>query len=244
MWSEEDMLRAWEQGEGRTPVLQAQALLQAGYPQQSLAQLDSLTVGQRDGLLFSLRERAFGSLLQGSARCPACGERSLFSLQTTDLRVSTTAAPPSLPLTLHHDDWVLRFRLPCSRDLQQAARLGEVSAARQQLLCSCLLSAHHSGIEVLARDLPAEVQQRLAAALAEQDAQSEVVLALHCAHCGHPWQALLDIVQFLWREVSARATQLLQDVATLARAFGWSESAVLQLGPVRRQRYLELAGHE
>ncbi|HPH28546.1 MAG TPA: phage baseplate protein, partial [Pseudomonadota bacterium] len=79
MWSEEDMLRAWEQGEGRAPVLQAQALLQAGYPQQSLAQLDSLTVGQRDGLLFALRERAFGSLLQGSARCPACGERSLFS---------------------------------------------------------------------------------------------------------------------------------------------------------------------
>ncbi len=38
----------------------------------------------------------------------------------------------------------------------------------------------------------------------------------------------------------SRAERLLREVHTLARAYGWSEGAILELGSARRERYLEL----
>jgi hypothetical protein len=54
----------------------------------------------------------------------------------------------------------------------------------------------------------------------------------------------LDPGEFLWSKVNLQAHRLLQDVHLLARAYGWTESDVLRLGPGRRQAYLELAGVE
>ena len=52
----------------------------------------------------------------------------------------------------------------------------------------------------------------------------------------------LDVASFVWEELDGWARRLLQDVAVLARAFGWTEEDGVALSPTRREAYLELAG--
>jgi hypothetical protein len=65
---------------------------------------------------------------------------------------------------------------------------------------------------------------------------------LTCDGCGAQSASPFDISTFFWRELSARAQQILLDVHELAGAYGWRESDVLSLSPSRRRRYLELLG--
>lgn len=246
MLRESQILQAWESGEGQPPAEQALCLLRYGYPDRSLAQLLSLPVGERDALLFALRERSFGPSLQGAARCPSCKEQSLFSVPLSALRVSASQ-PMSQTFQLDCEGLQILFRLPTVSDLRQAAQLAEVEAVRSFLIHCCIVSVSR-GEESVQKSawnrLPAQVERALADALSAHDPQSEVLLALCCAHCGHSYSALLDIVRFLWTELSARAERLFQEIDALARAYGWTESEILQLGPARRRRYLELVSHE
>jgi hypothetical protein len=223
-----DILYAWESGEGRPSVEKALALLQYGFPECSLEELAALPIGQRDTLLLQLREQTFGRMLRGYIECPRCGERLSFSAQISDLCVS--APNHSGPLVLRYGDWVVHFRLPDSHDLVAAAWCGEVAAARLEILARCLLSAQKSGAELAAADLPDEVGAALAAAMSEQDPQAEVLLSMNCAACQHVWRAAFEIVTFFWAEFAAQARTILDEVALLARAFGWREADKLIAG--------------
>ena len=75
--------------------------------------------------------------------------------------------------------------------------------------------------------LPASVRMAIAKELAVIDPQAEILLDLSCPTCGNQWQGLFDIVSFLWAEIRARARRLLQEVDTLARAYGWAETDIL-----------------
>ncbi len=79
------------------------------------------------------------------------------------------------------------------------------------------------------------------AAWAAADPLAVTELALTCPACGHRWQEEADLGPFVWRQVDGWAEGLLDDVAHLARAYGWRESDVLALPPSRRRRYLERA---
>ena len=80
--------------------------------------------------------------------------------------------------------------------------------------------------------------EALTTQMAEADPQAEIVLNFICPECNQAWQALFDIVAFLWAKISRQAQRHLQDVHTLARAYGWAEADILSLSPVRRQFYL------
>jgi hypothetical protein len=47
------------------------------------------------------------------------------------------------------------------------------------------------------------------------------------------------VAAFVWEEIEACAARLLDDVHVLARAYGWSERAILALPEMRRAAYLE-----
>ena len=49
-----------------------------------------------------------------------------------------------------------------------------------------------------------------------------------------------QLAGFVWTELSGRARRVLGDVATLARAFGWTEGQVMALPEKRRAAYLAL----
>jgi hypothetical protein len=65
-------------------------------------------------------------------------------------------------------------------------------------------------------------------------------MLLTCPNCCNQWEGQFDIASYLWTEINTWARHMLQEVYLLARAFGWSEYAILTMSPQRRQLYLEM----
>jgi hypothetical protein len=145
-------------------------------------------------------------------------------------------------LSLVHNGYQVRFRLPNSLDLVAIAGNGDVDATRQGLLERCLLTVHHDGAETAVDRLPAEVLDAVVGCMAEADPQADVQLDLTCPECEHRWQAAFDIVTYFWTEINAWAHRILREVHTLASAYGWREADILAMSAWRRAYYLELVG--
>lgn len=239
MMTDSDILRAWERGEGKPPVEQALILLGCGHPDRPAAELARLSIGERDALLLQLREQLLGSTLRGYVECPRCGERLVFKLQSADLRAPAASPQPDKVLCV--GDWTVQFRLLDSNDLIAVAREHTVRAVRAKLLSRCLLLVAHGGEPLSTPELPPEVEAALIAALAAEDPQAELFFGMHCAACRHAWRVLFDIAVFFWTEFSTRARDLLDEIATLARVYGWREEDILSMSTRRRQQYVQRA---
>jgi hypothetical protein len=79
------------------------------------------------------------------------------------------------------------------------------------------------------------------AAAAHLAGPAAATLATSCPRCDADVRVAIDVGALLWERVSTAAQHLLVEIATLARAFGWSEDDVLALTPARRSAYLALA---
>ena len=241
--SAQDILQLWETGQHQHPIDRALTLLLVAFPDKSLDELASLSVGQRDGCLLTLRELTFGSKLDGIAECPNCGERLEFAMNVADVQVGDSASGlvgTEFSLTL--EDFDLQVRLPTSHDLAAIAHCTELETARSLLTQRCLHQVNQNGMMLKAIDLPPTVLTQLADRLTERDPQAEIWLDFSCPACRHDWQLLFDIVTFFWTELSAQAKRLMREVHTLARFYGWRESDILSMSSVRRQAYLEMVG--
>ena len=198
-----------------------------------------LSIGQRDALLLSLREAAFGPQLVAVAACSECGERLEWTFETADLRVNQDI-DPDRELAVDTDGYDVAFRLPNSLDLAVVANLSDIESVRLELLRRCILIAQYGGRQLRSDELPETVVASVVQRMSEVDPQADLRLNLTCPACGHRWGALFDIESFFWREISAWAERVIREVHTLASAYGWRESEVLNLSPSRRQLYLSL----
>jgi hypothetical protein len=238
--STQHLLSAWEAGRAEPhPVQRALGLLAAAFPDVSQAALAELSIGERDARLLALRERAFGPRLDALVVCPRCGERLELHVNASDLRVTQ---PPDRGrvLSLQADDYEIAFRVPNSADLAALVDQSEIDTGRRKLLERVISHAAHQGREVAVEALPEAVLAALEQQMAAADPQGEVLLDLSCQSCGNEWQALFDVVSFLWSEIDAWAVRLLREVHSLARAYGWREADILAMSPWRRQCYLEM----
>lgn len=236
----EDLLGIWEIGQRQSPVERAITVLAVAYPEISRDELMGLTIGQRDGHLLDIRRSLFGERLDGYTECPACGTSLEFSLTVGDIR--TTG--PSTQNTLLHgvaEGYEWKLRLPNSADLAVAAAFPDAHAARSALLNACVVSARYLGVEAALDTLPEPVVNALTEQMGEADPQADVQLDLSCVACGHRWQAVFDIVSFLWSEICTCARCLLREVHVLARTYGWREADILGMSAARRRWYLEMA---
>jgi hypothetical protein len=247
------LLDAWERGEAKRPVWRALSLLWAAWPPGAAPPPETLSIGRRDALLLELRRRLFGPKIMGVTNCPACAQRVEVALEADDIRIAghradadadgdSNGAGDARPEEFFLSDGPhqVRFRLPNSGDLQEAAAVGDPDAARRLLLERCVLEATCDGRELKAEDMPPDLTDHLARRMGEADAQADVWLLLACPECKGKWQARFDIAAFLWEEVAAWAGGMLRDVARLAAAFGWSEGEILAMTPRRRRAYLRV----
>jgi hypothetical protein len=230
-----DILRVWESASSQPPVDRALSILavSSGAPRHELARL---SIGDRDARLLDVREGTFGPRAVGMAACTRCAGRVEFALDLPSLHVPRAGRGESPEVEAA--GWHLRFRLPDSDDLTAA---GGAADPRRALAARCVVEARQGGAAVAQPDLPPAALTALASAMAERDPQAEVLLDYTCPQCGTEGQTLFDIAAFLWEEVRAQAHRLLLEVATLARAFGWSEADILSMSAARRRAYLELA---
>jgi hypothetical protein len=218
-------------------------MLAAAYRDCSFDALATLSIGERDRRLLTLRQSMFGSRLASVADCSQCGETLEWTVEANEL-VMYGPAEPAADLSVDVDNYRVRFRLPNTLDLAAIAvsNSTDVASARQSLLENCIFGAEHEGEEISASALPVSVTTAIARRMAEVDPQADLQVELSCPACGEEWQAQFDIESLFWSEMCSWAQKILSEVHRLARAYGWSETEILNLSPWRRQFYLGLAG--
>lgn len=239
--SASELLAVWERGLAQPPVQRALTLLSVACPDSPLDVLAQLSIGQRDALLLTLREWAFGPELACLVTCPGCGEQLELTFNVADIRAAPeNELAPALSLSV--TGYTVSFRLPNSLDLAAVVDAPDVAATRRLLLERCLLDARRDGKEVAFDRLPADVMDAIVERMSQADPQTDVQLALTCPECEHRWPAIFDIVSFFWSEVNVWAYRVLHQVHVLASAYGWREADILAMSPWRRQLYLEMVG--
>ncbi len=248
-----DLLSVWERGMGQPLVRKGLLLLGAALPESSSEDLIRLSIGQRNGILLSLREQMFGSQFISAAVCSGCNNQLQVTFSAADIRTQADEAATEIPVAavvfprpevvpppLALDGYEVRFRLPDSGDLLAIAGGKDISASRTQLLTRCLLEAHHDGVAEQVEQLPQRVIEAVMERMVQADPQADVQLSLDCPECGHNWSMAFDIVSYLWGEIHSWAQRILRDVHLLASAYGWRESDILAMSPLRRQYYLDM----
>ena len=236
------ILRIWEIAHSQHSLDQALTMLAFGCPDIPPPKLASLSIGQRDAYLLTLREITLGPKMDGFAKCPNCGEHLEFDINIADIRVTELLPPKVEVYNFSWEEVDLQFRLPNSQDLAVIVDYKDANTANSMLMQRCLLQASSSSEVLDYSDLPSTIVNHLAEQIAENDPQAEILLNLDCPACQHSWQILFDIVSFFWTELTARAKRLLQEVHTLARFYGWREADILSMTEMRRQMYLNLVG--
>jgi hypothetical protein len=184
---------------------------------------------------------AFGPQAECSCACRACGKEMDVLL---DLREFADTAPGTGPtaeeiVAVGDGARSLTVRTLTTRDLLGAARSSDPGLALRR---SCLRD--ESGQRLSTAELRALGPEDLAAVDTAADrlaGMASILLRMRCPGCGADTAASVDVGGLLWERVAVTAPQLLAEVATLARVFGWSEDAVLALGATRRRAYLQLA---
>jgi hypothetical protein len=221
------LLAVWEMGARRHPIDRALLLFAQAEPALDPAQLADLPLGQRNAAILGLRTACFGTRLAAWVDCPACAERMSFELDPAQLPPRPAAAPGPVQVGGH------RFMPPTSRHLAIAAGAADAGQATLALMRACLADppADDATLEALA-DAAGD-------ALDAADPWADLSLALTCPACAAPVAACFDIAAYVWDELDTHARGLLDDIHTLAGAYGWREDEILALGEARRAAYLE-----
>ena len=238
-----ELLTAWERGLASLPFERALSILSLASPESSPAALARLSIGRRDANLLQLREWAFGSELAILATCPSCRQALELTMPVGALRVSTNPiGDPTgdLENSLMLQGYTVRYRSPNTEDIAGCAGL-ELTSGRRKLLACCVIDARCQGELVSADELPEDVEHKVVEQIVALDPQADTRLDLTCPECHQRWKEVFDIVSFFWAEIDAWARRVLREVSTLAAAYGWRESDILALSPMRRQIYLSMA---
>jgi predicted RNA-binding Zn-ribbon protein involved in translation (DUF1610 family) len=192
-------------------------------------------------MLFIIREQLFGQELYSAVSCEQCGEQLEFTLQIRELLaqpVETSSDPPVL--TFEQEAYEVHFRLPNSHDLLEVTRPDVKGDAHERLLERCLVRVRDGSTDRSAEALPQAIQAAVMERMAEADPLADIHIEFSCPACGHVWQAVLDVVDYLWNEIETRSRQMLTEVHLLASTYHWREEDILSMSAWRRQLYLEM----
>ena len=228
------ILQAWERGRERAEPWRALALLELAMPERDIASLALLPLAERNTLLLELRSLTFGPRLEGFAVCPECGAQLEFALNARDLEASLQA--PSEEAWMEHDT-AMCMRPVNTQDLATAMSSGGAADARMLLLEQTVSPRRVRGLEEAVE--PGELGNWLER-FERLNSSAETRCVLLCTGCGQRPVLDLDIGRFLWREVTVAARRLLAEIHRLARAYGWSEQAIVAMSAARRATYLEM----
>jgi hypothetical protein len=239
--NDNELLRLWEEGRTLPNQRRALAMLMAGCPEGTLEELAMLSVGERDRQLVRLRELTFGQHVSGLANCRHCHEQMELNLDTRVL-IGTVPSGELNTCSVTVRQYGMTVRLPTTADLLALEPGQAPEQARRQLIRRCLVKVEESVVEVTQDALPDDIIDSLPDLLDGCDPMANLELEVFCPSCQAKNHVLFDVVQFFWGEIASAAKRILGSIHELARAYGWSEAAILTLSGSRRQMYLEMLG--
>jgi hypothetical protein len=173
-----------------------------------------------------------GACASAAVSCAACGSGFEFELPLARCVQSVDERPMQLVSPAGH---CLSVRLPHAGDLTawRAAGLRDGNALAASLVLAVDGQAPGPGFSAAA-----DVVEAIAERLAERDPFTALQVQAACPECGHGNEADVDLETLLLRDFARLQRRLLDEVATLARAFHWSEAQILGLPAWRRAHYL------
>lgn len=233
-------LQLWEQALPLDDASRAVLLAAAVAPSVSPDEVMEWPLGRRDARLLRLRTALVGRVIDAVTACPSCGAEVSFDVDAVALERAGEVKEPGL---VRVDGWQVACRPLTTANLVVAASAEDVTTAEELLLQAALRSVSPPD-DASSEPLPGSVRRAVVDALAEADPLAEILVELVCPGCEVPMTATLDVSAFAWAAVDARARLLLRDVDELARAYGWSEHAVLALSDQRRAAYCAMVGGE
>jgi hypothetical protein len=233
-----ELLEAWEKAAGEDSLEQSLILLEAASDDLPKETLGSLSIGQRDSLLLTMRELTFGSEIVSVVSCSNCKDRLELAFNVAEIRASPQERKE--PFLIEINGYEVCFRLPNSLDLRTAKQAGDVEGSRRAVFERCVIEAGYKGEPRAPDQLPPEIVNAVAERMAALDPQADVQLDLNCPACGNNKQVAFDISSFFWSELNAWAQRVLREVHALASAYGWPEAEILSMSARRRQLYIEM----
>jgi hypothetical protein len=236
----EQLLTAWDRGFHESDLSRALTLLTVSSAQRSREDAAALSLAERDLELWRLRQMTFGDSLRATLPCSGCAAQMEFSLQLSTVIKSLQQPNFSLPAVRQMQGWQVTVAPATTLDLEAALQLPDQSSSTQALLERCTSMRDPTGSEARWNDVPAALRDCAVAVFEEIHEDAEFICAVTCPQCGAVEMADLDIGRSLWLEVRNAAMHLLREIHELARAYGWSESAIIAMSPRRRHDYLAL----
>lgn len=231
-----DVLDYWEAGLRTPPPLRGIRWV-AALDALTIDEAAALPLGEVHRRLIAAHGATFGQHLAACADCPQCGTPVELTLGLADLDL----APSAAPLALRWGEFEATGRVLRAADVADLPAAPDHATACHLLAERTLSEVRHAGRPVPVAALPAEALAAFGEQIAAADPAQEIVLDLGCPACGGRWSCALDVAAFFGHALAYRARELLLQVDTLARAYGWSEAQILGLSPARRASYLELA---
>lgn len=232
----QEILMLWEHGSDRSALSRTMALCSAANPEATWEELEHRPLGLCHLDLLRLRRRLFGATMLSYADCEECGAGNDVHVSVDSLMLEAHPRPRTVEL----GDYELELRPLTYSDVALALQQ-PVGEQRDWLARRAVVEALRDGNGTDPSELPPEALELVSKACDELDPMASIELVLACAECGHRWSAPLDVADYLWHEVQNHARRQLDEIALLARAFGWTEREVLSLRPARRRAYVERA---
>ena len=219
----------------------AMRLLGTATPGSRVDDLATLSIGECNRRLITLRGLMFGDTVEAISRCSSCGAELEFSFELPDVchnpRSDDMNKKPFVK-----QGYTVSFRAPTSSDLLAVAAIPGMDAAREELFRRCIISARYRKKAIPADTIPPHVAEALEEWIAQIDPLADIRVNLTCSSCQTSWDETFDIGSFFWHEIHAAALRIMREVHELAMAYGWNEREILGMSPVRRETYLEMIG--
>lgn len=220
-----------------TPAwLRAGTLVDGLRPDPSRVPAADQPLGALTRRLLDLAREWFGDSIEAVCTCEVCWQQMEIAVPIDDLyRTAEWSAEPPERIAVNvpnHDDVTIR-PLTLS-DLAVAADAPGTESAGVLLATRALVVPPTPSDE-----MSAELMEAISAALDEADPMATLVVEVMCPQCGVVAFPTLDLGDWCWSMADAQVRRLLDDVHLLARAYGWTEREILELGPHRRAHYLE-----
>jgi len=159
--------------------------------------MDDLTLGDRLYLLFAIRRTTLGDELPVRETCPECGDRSLYVLDLSELKVEPMADPKKRVFDVKLPSGVdARFRVSTGDGERKALKFtkkGGTDALSLALLMRLeLLNGEPPNLKGV-KDLSLKDRLKLREEFQKVEGGIDTALDLECPACSHEWEEDIDI---------------------------------------------------
>ncbi len=210
-----------------------QLLVGSGADALAADEVGELTAWERDRLLAAVYTRHYGMRIDSTSNCVRC--EAPYDVDFNLAALMDNLAPKPQPAIEHLGSQVfqldnVRFRLPTGND--ECAVLGlPPQQAESELWQRCIIDA-----EKLDKQTAADIQNAMQALAPVVN----VELDARCPECGHEQTVQFDLQRFLLTALVNDRKRLLHEIHTLASAYNWRLSEILNLPRSERRGFVTL----